>query len=308
MRTSKHSPLWQGALVLSALVVAAPSIQAETLRWKLKPGDTLHYVIEQKSVSTLKENGKEVRKSSISKTIDLSRSVKRVDGSGNAEMTQKFERVRIHVDTGLQKIDFDSDQDDDRTNARMMAPLKAMVGAEFTFKMTPEGAVSDVQIPAKVAKALREGAGSSGSAEPFSEDKYKKAMVDASVAFPKTDLAKGQSWSQIMTVPVPPLGTETHTKTYTLEGPGDAPGVQKIGLDIKVELKRDPSTPESDIKPISHTIKGTFLFDNEAGRMTSSDVLDKNDVAYKFQNADITSTEEQTSTMKLVPGTSEKKP
>jgi hypothetical protein len=308
MRTNRHpGPRW-GALALALLFVPAPAASAATLRWKLKPGDAFHYLMEQTTVTVPKRNGMDLGKITQTFTVDLTRTVKSVGDDGTAEMTQKFDRVRMKYDAGLVKVEFDSTKEPDAASAPLVGSLKAMVGAEFSFKMTPRGEMSDVRIPEAVVKAFREAGSRGGAADQFSEEGFKKSLVETSVTFPAEDLAPGKAWSRQLKIPTPEGAQVTQTRTYTYEGPDakEGAGVERIGITSKVDLQGAATGADKpEIK--SQDCKGALYFDNVAGRMVNSVVTEKTETTLKVMDAKIDVTVDQNTTMKLMPAAAESK-
>ena len=68
-------------VVLVLATVGTSTVRADSLRWKLTPGETLHYVNEQKTkvMQTLKDRQMEVVQS---QTVDMSRKVQSVGPDG----------------------------------------------------------------------------------------------------------------------------------------------------------------------------------------------------------------------------------
>lgn len=302
----EQAPAW-GALTLAILIGATPAAPAATLRWKLKPGDVFHYVMEQKTITNLKRNGADLGKITQSFTVDLTRTVKSVADDGSAEMTQRFDRVRMNYDAGPIKVNYDSAKEPDPATAQLVAALKAMVGAEFSFKMSARGEMSDVRVPESVSKAFREAGSRGGSADQFSEEGFKKSLIETSVTFPAEDLNQGQSWSRQLKIAAPDGGQIVQTRTYTYEGPdAQEAGADKIGITSKIELQADPaSNQKTELK--TQDCKGSLFFDSKGGRMVSSTVSEKTETSIKVMDAKIDQFVDQNTTMKLAPATEETK-
>ena len=147
-------------IVLSAtgrILGAAPSQPtrgAETLRWKFKPGETLRYTMVQEMSQGMKAVGQDI-KTSIKQTIDLHWNVKNISSDGVAELSQTIDRIRTKVEAPGSSFDYDSQggKEPEGQNASPLIPLiKAQVGAEFEFKMSGRGELSDIKVPQKLAR------------------------------------------------------------------------------------------------------------------------------------------------------------
>jgi hypothetical protein len=285
--------------VVATIAVLAASLapragRAETLRWKFKAGDVLRYTLEEKTASTSKVMGREL-KSMRSHTINLSWNVRGVSANGDANVTMRFDRVRMHIEQPpFLPFDFDS------SAAKVDAPepfgsigqqVKAMAGAEFTFKIKPSGAVENVTVPEQTVKALREGLGADAAAQGmFSEQGLKDILVQSSPPpFPEGSLEPGKSWStKPSRLTVAPLGTMVIDKVLTFQGPDPkTPGLLLIGTETRVALEpmdnANPSARSGEIPSLSAKIgsqegKGTLTFDAEGGRITSSRMTQKIDM------------------------------
>ena len=270
-------------IVLSALAAilavaaAQPTHGAETLRWKFKPGETLRYTMVQQTTQGMKAMGQDL-KTSLNQTVDLHWSVKNVASDGVAELSQTIDRIRTKVEGPGSSFEYDSQagKDPEGQIASMLTPmLKALVGAEFTFKMNGRGELSDIKVPPKLIDSLRQAGPAANAGGMFSEEGMKNLISQSSLTLAEGPLEKGKSWTQQAKVPVPMLGTMVTDKTYTFDGPSPKEaGLLEILLDTKVTIE-----PAADsniaVKITSQKGTGEFAFDPQAGRVVSSRVNDK---------------------------------
>jgi hypothetical protein len=306
-----------GAAAVVGLAVGPREVAgAETLRWKLKPGDVLRYSIDEKTVSTFKVMGREF-KSKRSQTINQSWNVKSVSANGDAEVTLRYDRVRMHIEQPpYMPFDFDSsaaDVDAPEPFGSLGKQIKAMGGAEITFRLKPSGAVEDVRIPEQTLKTLREGLGGGSAVQgTFSEQGLKEQVVQSSPPpLPDGSVEPGKSWApKPLRVPFPPLGTAVVSKVFTFEGSDPkTPTLMRIALETKVALEpgENPAGPEAGAGAPPATItgqegRGTFTFDADAGRITNSQSVQKLDVrAVGPGEQKIDQTMESTTTLTLQP-------
>src|SRR5262245_2537279 len=77
--------------------VLTSATRAENFRWKLNPGEVLRYSLEEKLVSKLTVMGRE-KKSNTSHTLKLSWNVKSLSATGDIEIINRVERVRMRID------------------------------------------------------------------------------------------------------------------------------------------------------------------------------------------------------------------
>lgn len=306
MRRLMFSALRWAALGLAVLAAGAPA-GAVTLRWKLKAGENLHYVMDQKTVTTatvpLGGEKREV-KTTLTLTIDMTRTVRSVDAQGTADMTQAFDRVRLKIESMFGAIEYDSKsgKEPEGLIAASIGPLKALVGSQFSFKMTPQGELRDVKVPESVARSLREAGAGQPGAEAFSEEGLKNMIVESSLALPKEDLARGATWTRRVKGPASPFGTTVLDKVYSYEGPDQSAAgrVERIGLTTKVTLEPAPDS-KMTAKITAQEGRGTFDFDNASGRVTRSHVTEKVQMTVSIMNTDVDQSTDTTTDMKLVP-------
>ena len=264
------------ALAATLCVAACRAAQgAETLRWKFKPGETLRYTMVQETTQGMKAMGQDF-KTSLNQTVDLHWSVKNVGGDGLAELSQTIDRVRTKVEGPGNTFEFDSQAGKEPQGqiASLLTPmLKALVGAEFTFKMNGRGELSEIKVPQKLLDSLRQSGPAANTGGMFSEEGMKNLISQSSLTLAEEPLEKGKSWTQQAKVPVPMLGTMLLNKTYTFDGPSKEAGVDLILLDTKVTLE-----PAADsniaVKITAQKGTGEFTFDPQAGRVISSQVND----------------------------------
>ncbi|MCA1686203.1 MAG: DUF6263 family protein [Planctomycetia bacterium] len=305
--TTRSRTAWRalGAAVASAVAftlaaATAPArAAAPALSWKFTEGDALHYQMDQKTVTQVKGPNQDI-KTTVTQTIDTTWSVGSVDkGSGDATMTQTIDRVRTRIEFPFGAFDYDSKSDkapEGPLAAGIVPTLKALVGARFQYKMSPQGELSDIQVPATLLKALKEAGPATSNVGMSSEDGLKNMINESSLILPR-DAEKGKPWNRKTRIPSPPVGTMLLDKTYTYTGTD--PEGEKITLDVKVNLEPDPKS-NVDIKLGNQEGKGTFHFDSKAGRVVNSTVSEKIEMVIKVMNADLNQSTDMSTTMKLL--------
>jgi Family of unknown function (DUF6263) len=277
-----------------------PTQGAEPLRWKFQPGETLRYTMVQETTQGMKAMGQDF-KTSLNQTVDLHWSVKNVS-DGVAELSQTIDRVRTKVDGPGNSFEFDSQsgKDPEGQIASLLTPmLKALVNAEFTFKMNGRGELSEIKVPQKLLESLRQAGPAANAGGMFSEEGMKNLISQSSLILAEGPLEKGKSWSQQAKVPVPMLGSMVMNKTYTYDGasPKEA-GLDVIVLDTQVTLE-----PAADsniaVKITSQKGTGEFTFDPRAGRVVSSRVNDKLQMSLSVMGQELEQSTDTLTTMTL---------
>ena len=167
------------------------------------------------------------------------------------------------------KVDTADAQDPPGVPETVTKLLRAMAGTSFTVKITPRGEFRDVKIPPKLVEAFKDAG--PVAAMLGNEEGLKKLSEQSMLIFPEAPLAQGKSWKGERKMPTP-LGTMAMDMTYTLEsatGP-----VVKIGLDMKIDFQMQKDSPV-EVKLTAQETKGHYLFDNAAGIMKSSEMVQK---------------------------------
>jgi hypothetical protein len=286
-----------------AILLIGNALPAEsaTLRWKFTAGETLHYKMDQKTTTTMKPAGREI-KTIVTQTIDSRWVVKSVAADGSAMISMTFDRIRNKVESPLSKMEYDTSEKrepEGPAGAMLVKPLKALVGAEFKFKLSPQGEITDIQVPKSLLDAMKSTDPNSPEAQMSTEEFWKKMVNESEFSLPKEDLAVGKGWSSKGTVPLGSGLSLILDKTYTYVGP--ASNAEKIKLDVKATLDA-PAIPNFEVKLVDSGSSGTFLFDNSKGRIVSSEVTQKMGLQVKSGTTEDTRSTEMSNVMTLVNG------
>ncbi len=259
------------------------SARAEALRWKFKAGEVLHYSIEQKMVMSSKGMDQE-RKSNRLQTIDVSWTVNSVDAGGAAEITLRYDRVRMRSEMPpLMPFEFDSNDTKAAVQEgfRSRDPaVKAIVGTEVGFKMRPTGEIEDVKLPEATLKRLRDAAPRGTAEGEVSEKSLKEMLLQSSPpSFPDGEIEPGKTWSSKPSRMPIGFATMVLEKTYTFQGPDPkAPSRLLIGMETKVTL--EPVAGANVTATIrKQEGRGTMTFDVATGHLVSARMTQKIDMA-----------------------------
>jgi hypothetical protein len=277
---------------------------AETLRWKLNPGETLHYALEAKQVINVKISSGRDKKSTRTNTINLSWAVKSVAPNGDAEITLRFDRVRMKVDQPpFLPLEFDSAPSKIQVPEEFQSAdrqIKALAGAEFAFTLRPTGEVADLRIPPQTLKSLRDGAPPEAAAQGMiSEQSIKEMLLQSSPpTFPAEVLEPGKTWAvKPSKMPIPGLGALKVDQVFTFQGPDSkAPGMLIVGIEARVSFE-----PAENVAAKLRTQegKGSLTFDSENGRVVSSRNDQKMELSISDRGQEIIQATETTSSMTL---------
>ena len=283
-----------------ALLAGAPRLGAgaTTLRWKFKPGEVLRYESAQVTESKVKEpNGPEIA-TTLTLTMDLTWTVKEVDPQGVAAITQTIDRIRTSAKIPNGQFAFDSKESRDATSPA--GPLfKMLVGAEFSFKLNPQGELSDIKLGDKLLANLKGDGQPAGAQGQFSEAGLKNMLVQMGVVLAGKEVNPGDTWGRKLDIPSGENGeTRSVEQTYTLGQPeAGAKPLETINMATKFAPPVvDPNVPVT-IKVQEAT--GQFRFDNAAGRMESSQVIERVDLGGQFQGKEIAQSNQTTTALTL---------
>ncbi len=274
-RRTRGGRRWPGVAAVLVVVAswAVGAEAAETLRWRFQPGETLRFSIQQKSAMTAKMAGTE-RKSSQTQTVEMSWKVKAVDASGEAEITQRIDRIQLRAEMPpYMPLEFDSatTKGDPPGFEQITRQLRAQVGAEFTFKMKANGEITDIKLAEETLKQLRAAAPPGGPEGEISEQAIKETLLlqSSPPSFPEGPIEPGKSWSPKPTRLPVPAASLIMEKTFTYRGP-DPKSPNLLLVDIGAKAKIEP-VEGVDIKLTirNQDGKGTLVFDGQAGHVVS---------------------------------------
>jgi Family of unknown function (DUF6263) len=292
----------RATLVMIALVAGGTTARAEapTLRWKFSQGEVLHYQMDQKTVTELKiaAQNQDI-KTTVTQIVETTWTVLSVDASGTAEMSQSIDRLRSKVEANFGTFEFDSkaDKQPEGLVAGAMVPvLKAMIGQKFRYKISPQGELSDIQVPESLLKTLKETGPAAGPGM-FSEDGLKNMIKESSLILPKESLDK--PWTRQKKVPMPPIGSLVLDTTHKYEGTEN--DQVKVVSETKASVEVDPAN-KIDAKIASQEGKGAFYFDAKAGRVARSTVTQKVEMVVSMGTNKVSQSTNSETEMKLVPG------
>jgi len=261
------------ALVAFVVAVAAGPVQAQTkLRYKLKEGDKLDYVMDQKMKMSMSLGGKDVD-IKVNQQMEMTWNVAAVDAQGNAKVKMKIGRMKMNMDGPTGNVEIDSKDDkqpDDQVGMILSQVVNAIAGMEMDFTLSPSGKMTDAKIPEAVLKKLKNLPGADqGIGNMLSEDNLKN-MVQGNLTFPEDAVEKGATWKQKHDVKLP-FGKMAGKMKYTYQGEEtkDRKALEKIGYKTNFSLEPDPKAP------LQMTLKaqegqGRILFDNKNGRLVEN--------------------------------------
>ena len=300
MRTRLLTLGIQAGLMVAAL--ALPAAAETTLRWKFQKGQSLSYVMTQKTETSAQVQGQDIG-STQDVVIDLDWEVGEVSAEGVAAVTQTMKRIRFKLESPVGAFDYDS-QEDKPIEGQMavLGPmLKGMVNQPVEMQMNDRGEVVSVKVPEKMLDAMQN-AGPAGAAAGamFSEEGLKKMMSQSMLRFPAEAVEPGKTWEESSEMPMGMLGSMKLVRTYSYQGADDTGKAEKIGLDSKVQLLPKEDAP-IEMALDKQESDGKILFDNAAGHLISSDITQEMMINLKIQGQEIKQKVKSSASLKLAP-------
>jgi hypothetical protein len=294
------------ALALAAALIGGWTghVHAETLRWKLNPGEVLHYTMESREVMNAQLQGRD-KKSTRTTTTNLSWTVKSVSANGDAEILLRFDRVRMRVDAPpIVPLEFDSNPNKHEIPEEFEAidrQIKASAGVELTFTLRTNGMIDDLKVPEQTLKKLREGTPKeTPDSDAVSEQGIKDVLLSSKPpVFPSDPIESGKTWtSKPAKVPVP-FGSLSIDQVFTFLGPDPkTPRLLVIGVETRVTLE-----PAENVTAKIRKQEGTgsLTFDALAGRIVNTRNKHKVEMIISHQGQEMIQSTDTTRTMTLDP-------
>jgi len=281
-------------LVATALLAAFASsaLAQTTMRFQFKEKDKLHYAIEQKTKSTQKIAGAEV-KSDVNVTMAMVWEVVKVDSDGAAQVKMRVTHSKMSMDSLLGMIEVDSkDKDIPKDLAgKMIGQMnRAFASMEISATM-----LKNVKVAEATAKALKAIPGAEQLGDLADPENFKDML--SSIVFPPQPITKGKSWSYKTETQGPEGKTSTeHVFTHEETIQQDGAALEKISLKPTIKVQADP---KAMLKVDSLKSSGYVLFDNKLGRFVSSTIQQTKTGKIDIMGIALDNVSEQTTTIRL---------
>ncbi len=249
-------------------------------RWKFAPGETLHYVLDRAVDGTMSMAGNEFG-IKMRMTFDTTWKCTGVNDDGTANLDQTIDRIQISMSMPLAgDVNYDSISSKKPSGPvwTLLRPMvEGMLGQTFTLKVSPEGKVSDIELPAKLTEVFAEQADGQnrqagmGIGGAFDEKGIKQLIEQAVAPLPETD-DKDQTWMQTFENEVPSLGIEIAETTYSLAGYETVDGKKLTKITAVTEVLFEPAEePRAEMEIVEQEGSATLYFDAEAGHLVKSE-------------------------------------
>lgn len=264
-----------GLLVAMALGTADEARAEKKLRWKFTPGQKLALELGQRLETDTSFSNKPV-KLVVDVTLRMTWLVDSVEDDGSAQITQSIDSVVMKMSAPPAAIvEFDSTSSKKNTgDAKEIAALVApFLGAKFMTRFSNRGEVLNVTLPDETTAIFAAADPSSGQSF-FSKERIRQMLRLSAAVMPDQEIKSGAKWEEVAQVDSP-LGKLKQVTTYTYDGEEDREGVALDKIQLAGQLELPPSTSAGGITLKEQSLSGVVYFNNNLGRVSETQVLQK---------------------------------
>jgi RNA polymerase sigma factor (sigma-70 family) len=254
---------------------AAPSAkegdEGLVIKWKFEKEKPFYQEMTTETIQTIKVMDRDVKQTQT-QTFYFSWTPTERDKYGNWLLKQKIDGVKIDIDIGGEKTEYDSNKNEDANNP-LAAFYKALTGAEFNITLDEWVNIKKVEGRDQfLRKLLAKRPELQTLANPIISEDAVRGMIEKCL-FPEVLaglLRPGDSWTRKAKLDMGFLGVCQTTSEYTYVG-------KEGNLDrIKVHTKLDGLPTAVDTPNLAFTIRdgnmksegaGVVLFDGKNGRV-----------------------------------------
>jgi hypothetical protein len=257
--------------------------QETTLKWNFQKGKAFYQEMTTDTKQTMQVMGMEITQNQ--KQTFIFSWTPQDQKDGNWVIKQKIEGVKMDIEIGGNKISFDSTKDTGAANP-LSDFFKALVGSEFTLTLSPKMTVTDIKGRQEfVDKLIKANQQMEPLLKQILSEQALKQMADPTFAILKTNdkgpapVKKGDTWERTSQLDMGPIGKYDTTYKYTYEGKEGNSKLDKISVATTLTYtapgENSPGGLPFKIKSADLKSKdgtGTILFDNDKGRLASSEM------------------------------------
>jgi hypothetical protein len=251
------------------------------LAWKFEKDKTFYQEMKTETKQTMKVMNQEITQNQ-EQTFYFSWTPKEQDKDKNWVISQKIEGIKMNINIGGNPVTYDSTKGDAAGGtANPLADFfKALIGSEFKLTVNPtDGKVLKIEGREEFVKRL---VSANQQMAPMlnqilSDDALKQMADPAFSVLPGKEVKPGDTWERTSKLNMGPIGTYETTYKYTFDGMQDKLAKISVKTDLKytqpaenVQAQLPFKIEKADLKSSDGT--GTILFDNEKGRLVSSDM------------------------------------
>jgi hypothetical protein len=303
---------WSTLMLVGLLATAtlAADDKKATLKWKFEKDKPFYQEMSVDTTQNLKIMGSDV-KNVQKQTFTFSWTPKDQDKDGNWTLKQKIEAVKMDFNLSGQPVSYDSTKESSGSNA-LGDFFKVLVGSEFTITLDKSNKVTKVEGRDDFLKKLTS---ANPQMEPLlkqilSEDALRDMADPTFAAVPAKEVSVGETWEKPSKLDMGPIGKYEVTNKYTYEGKDKAnPKLDRIKVDTNLKWVKPTGAAggglpfqitDGDIKTTNAS--GFLLFDNDKGRLDSSEatleIAGKLTISIAGQNTTVEMTQTQKTVVK----------
>jgi len=280
------------------------------LRWKFQPGQEFQQTIVQDTKLTTVAAGQNID-TTIVQTMDLAWKVGEVGDQGIADVAQELTRIRFKMSNVAMNLEFDSNSDRELTGqeALLAGAFKTMANAKFQTKINPRGQVVEAAVSQETLNRLKSAPNLGQLGNMVSEEALVGIVKQTMVAFPEDAIEVGATWTDSLEMQMPQFGKVTSNSNLTYAGPTELEGktLERINMQLTSNLVPDASAM-AKINMKDQTASGVLYFDNAAGRVSHSELVQDMTLAMQVLGQNVEMEVNQTITSRLAPAGPEKAP
>jgi hypothetical protein len=264
-RFLSHNP---PLITLVLIFLVNGGVRAETLRWKLKPGDAFTVDTRQETEAQVAFSGK-----SVTTTIDLAlQQTWTVTSASEKEFVikQTIDRIQIKLagQQGTAEYDSAAKSRPSGQTRDLAASMQPLIGAEFQLTMTPAGKITAAKPANDAARMLvTDEAPSADSSKPASRGSVQQLLQQSLLVLPEKEIKQDDTWTTTADL-ANAAGKFQQEIIYRLAGT-----VQR-GDDELLEIQTTTKlSPQRSMK--THEQTGKALFSAKDGRLIEAEQSQK---------------------------------
>ena len=273
--------------IASSLAVSAQAhAQSNSLAWKLEKGQKFEVFTDQTIKTVMLIGDQTVETKVVSQAWADWDVVGESDGIADIEST--IRRMKIDTDAMGNKsiVDTEGEIAEGPGSVEAMEMVLPMIDETITMKVSERGKMEEIKMPEAIGDAVDSMLGAQ------TQQMLKASMENSLLEFPETALEVGKGWDKTINTPSP-IGEMKIVTSYIYQGETTKDGLtlHQFDVDIKMDF--------GDSKMIaidSQDTTGAIYFDENAGRIHSSEVNQKVEMTVEAGGQSIKQTLNQTAT------------
>jgi hypothetical protein len=263
LRSNRWCWMFLSLLGLFALVSGSASAQSQNLRWNLQKGQALKMSLKQDIDQKMEIPGLGPQEIPMKQEVDMTWSVVESDEeSFTVEIV--LSRMTMSMKSAFMNIEYDSDEPD--SNPQMNESISKVLGKKILQKMNRRGEVLEVKLPPEM-EGNSSGDGPSG-------DMIKQMNQQSALVFPEGPMTVGKSWESTMDMEMNGMKMKNKV-TYRYDGTEKVNGkeLHKFNMTNNMQVEGGPQGIEIEVKEQNN--EGVLYFDNDSGRIVSTNQKQK---------------------------------